>query len=287
MIPPRPPRFLSTRGKLGLAGNGAQLSTFGKHSRKPQPTGVPNVSDATPAAPARIFVVEDEPKLASLLADYLIAAGYEVTVLHNGLQASERIREAPPALLLLDLMLPGKSGLDICREVRAFSNLPIIMITAKVEEIDRLLGLELGADDYICKPFSPREVVARVKAILRRTRGSSDAPGEGRGLERASNLVADMVIDEAGFLARYKGHALDLTPAEFRLLRFFAANPGRVYSRDQLLSKLYDDERIVTDRTIDTHVKNLRRKLHRASPPEPDEEERIVSVYGVGYKYTG
>lgn len=220
-----------------------------------------------------IFIVEDEPKLAALAADYLDSAGYRTKIMDRGDGVVEAVRRAMPDLLLLDVMLPGKSGLDICREIRGFSSVPILMTTAKVEEIDRLLGLELGADDYICKPYSPREMVARVKAVLRRL-----SPPEQNG--PAGNLR----IDEAGFQAEFHGKVLDLTPAEFRLLRLFAASPGRVFSRDQLLQHAYDDDRIVTDRTVDTHIKNLRRKLHEAAPEAGDP---IVSVYGVGYKYQG
>ena len=220
-----------------------------------------------------IFIVEDEPKLAALAADYLDSAGYRTKIMDRGDGVVEAVRRAMPDLLLLDVMLPGKSGLDICREIRVFSAVPILMTTAKVEEIDRLLGLELGADDYICKPYSPREMVARVKAVLRRL-----SPPEQNG--PAENLR----IDEAGFQAEFHGNVLELTPAEFRLLRLFAASPGRVFSRDQLLQHAYDDDRIVTDRTVDTHIKNLRRKLHEAAP---EAEDPIVSVYGVGYKYQG
>lgn len=217
----------------------------------------------------RILIVEDEPKLASLLADYLGAAGYTPETLADGREVVPAVRARPPALILLDLMLPGRDGLDICRELRSFSDVPIVMITARVEEIDRLLGLELGADDYICKPFSPREVVARVKAILRRV---------GRGGESAA--TAGLVIDEAGYRATLDGQALELTPVEFRLLKTLAAGHGRVYTRDQLLDRLYDDHRVVTDRTVDSHVKNLRRKLEQVRPGQ----DLIRSIYGVGYK---
>ncbi len=215
---------------------------------------------------ARILVVEDEPKLSALLRDYLQAAGYQVDCLADGLAVVPAIRAAAPDLMLLDLMLPGRDGREICQDVRSFSNLPIIMITARVEEIDRLLGLELGADDYICKPFSPREVVARVKAILRRCAVTPAAP-------------AGLVLDEAGYRATYNGTSLDLTPVEFRLLNTLAAHPGRVYSRDQLLDHLYADHRVVTDRTVDSHIRNLRRKLEHASAGA----DPIRSIYGVGY----
>jgi two-component system response regulator BaeR len=227
-----------------------------------------------------ILIVEDEPKIAALLAEYLAAAHYRVHVLHEGAGAAEYVREKLPALVLLDLMLPGKDGLAVTREIRGFSEVPIIMLTARVEEIDRLIGLELGADDYICKPFSPREVVARVKAMLRRTHAPLSAH-PARGAE--SSEPARLRLDEQGFQAWFKEVKLDLTPAEFRLLLLFSKSPGRAFSREQVLSALYDDNRIVTDRTVDTHIKNLRRKLEQAGAPEGI----IVSVYGVGYRFEG
>ena len=228
--------------------------------------------------PLTILVVEDEPKLASLLIDYLHAEGFATCHLADGDAVIPLVREAPPALMLLDLMLPHKSGLDICREVRGFSQLPIIMITAKVEEIDRLLGLELGADDYICKPFSPREVVARVKAILRRLQVAGP---QGGGLHSGRPPALPLVIDDDAFTAHMHGQLLEVTPAEFRLLRLFVRHPNKVFSRDQLLTALYDDHRVVTDRTVDTHIKNLRRKLEGTGA----SEDCIVSIYGVGYKF--
>jgi two-component system response regulator BaeR len=170
--------------------------------------------------------------------------------------------------MLLDLMLPGKDGLSICREVRAFSALPIIMLTARVEEIDRLLGLELGADDYICKPFSPREVVARVKTVLRRV----SAPG--------GQIASPIMLDAEAFAAMIAGKPLGLTPVEFRLLSTLAAHPGRVFSRNQLMDILYVDHRIVSDRTVDSHVKNLRRKIVEAG----GRDDWVQSIYGMGYK---
>ena len=226
-----------------------------------------------------ILIVEDEPKIASLLADYLEAAHYRIQVLHEGQSAAEYVRKNAPALVLLDLMLPGKDGLAVTREIRAFSQVPIIMLTARIEEIDRLIGLELGADDYICKPFSPREAVARVKAILRR------APTQTAGQTAADipHLRPNLYLDEHGFQAWFKETRLYLTPAEFRLLLLFSKSPGRVFFREQALNTLHDDNRIVTDRTVDTHIKNLRRKLEQAGVPEGV----IVSVYGVGYRFEG
>jgi two-component system response regulator BaeR len=218
---------------------------------------------------ARILIAEDEPKLAALLCDYLDASGYAASWMADGRQIVAAVRADPPDLIVLDLMLPHRDGLDICRELRTFTTLPLIMVTARVDEIDRLLGLELGADDYICKPFSPREVVARVKAILRRVSGRS-----------APNGMLGLTIDEAQYMAAFDGKPLDLTPVEFRLLRTLASAPGRVFSRAQLLDKLYADYRVVTDRTVDSHIKNLRRKLQRPGA----ERELIESVYGVGYR---
>ena len=215
-----------------------------------------------------IFIVEDEPKLARLLEDYLAAANYQTEWFDEGRGVVDAVRARRPRLILLDLMLPGVDGLAICREVRAFSTVPIVMVTARVEEIDRLLGLELGADDYVCKPYSPREVVARVKAILRRTERT---PSESE--------AARLIVDDDRHVATLDGQPLELTPVEFRLLKTLAAEPGRIVRRDRLLSKLYTDHRIVTDRTVDTHVKNLRRKLTRAGG-----EDIVRSIYGVGYK---
>jgi two-component system response regulator BaeR len=222
-----------------------------------------------PDRTAKILIVEDEPKLAALLADYLKAASYQTHIIGDGRDVVAAVRAAPPDLILLDLMLPGRDGLDVCRELRTFSEVPIIMVTARIEEIDRLLGLEIGADDYICKPFSPREVVARVRAILRRAQRRPDVP-----------VLGGLTIDDEQYRASFNGEPLDLTPVEFRLLKTLAAAPGRVFSRQQLLDNLYADHRVVTDRTVDSHIKNLRRKLQEASP----EQELIHSIYGVGYK---
>lgn len=215
-----------------------------------------------------VLVVEDEPRLAALVADYLKAAGMAAATLDRGDAVLPAVRHRRPDLVVLDLMLPGADGLTVCRELRRFSDVPILMLTARVEEVDRLVGLEAGADDYVCKPFSPREVVARVKAILRRPRHD---PPAAPGLE----------IDTERHQARVHGQALELTPLEFRLLAALAASPGRVFSRDQLLDRLHDDARALADRAIDSHVKNLRRKLERVLPGR----EPIRSVYGVGYRF--
>jgi len=216
-----------------------------------------------------VMIVEDEPELAALVADYVRAAGFEAVVLSDGAAALAAVRAAPPDLLVLDLMLPGLDGLALCRAVRGFSTLPIIMVTARVEEIDRLLGLETGADDYLCKPFSPRELVARIKAQLRRAgyaSGAGPAPG--------------LTVDEAGRRVLVQGQALDLTPTEYGILAGMARRPGQVFSRAQLLDLAPQDNLDVGDRAVDSHIKNLRRKLAVALPGV----EPITSVYGLGYR---
>jgi len=220
---------------------------------------------------AQVLIVEDEPKIAELLRDYLRQAHYETHWIDNGDAVDEWCKNNSPDIVLLDLMLPGKDGLAVCRELRTHSQVPIIMVTARVDEIDRLIGLELGADDYVCKPFSPREVVARVKAILRRAEMTRADP---------TTTYRGLTIDEQKFSAAVDGHALDLTPVEFRLLALLASQPGRVFSRDQLMNKIYKDGRVVSDRTVDSHVKNLRQKIHDTI----GSDELIRSIYGVGYK---
>lgn len=217
--------------------------------------------------PAHILVVEDEPKIAALLRDYLESAHWRVSVLDTGTTAVAWIREHAPDAVVLDVMLPGKDGLAICREVRAFSEVPILLLTARVEEIDRLLGLELGADDYVCKPFSPREIVARLRAILRRVQQPS------------TTLPPPLELDEDSLEVRVRDVLVVLTRVEFRLLRTLFAHPGRVFSRSRLIDSLYEDYRVVSDRTVDSHVKNLRRKLLDAGI------DPIASVYGVGYRF--
>ncbi|HEY9380082.1 MAG TPA: response regulator [Burkholderiales bacterium] len=217
----------------------------------------------------RILIVEDEPKIAELLRDYLVQDGYDVELLDRGDAVEAWVRDHGADLVLLDLMLPGKNGLDVCKGLRAFSNASIIMVTARVEEIDRLLGLELGADDYICKPFSPREVVARVKAVLRRAKRRDEAHETG------------LTLDGAGYKASIHGRDLGLTVVEFQLLKVLVSRPGRLYSRDQLMDAMYRDERVVSDRTVDSHIKKLRKKITDVLP----DREIIHSVYGVGYKY--
>ena len=224
-------------------------------------------------AARKILIVEDEPKIASLLKDYLETRGaFETRVEARGDTAMEAFKKFGPDLVLLDLMLPGMDGMEVCKKLRSVSTVPIIMVTARVEEIDRLLGLELGADDYICKPFSPREVVARVKAVLRRS-------GPGVSAQRPKALH----MDEEKFKATLNGNDLLLTPVEFALLRTLSAQEGRVFSRDQLMNEMYPDYRVVSDRAVDTHIKNLRKKISDTS----GSEDMIKSVYGLGYRYEG
>jgi len=216
-----------------------------------------------------VMIVDDEPKLARLIADFLAADNLASQWIADGTQVEPAVRAHPPQLVLLDLMLPGRDGLSICKDLRQFTDVPIIMVTARVEEVDRLLGLEIGADDYICKPFSPRELVARVKAVLRR-------------VDRAASVsrFARLVVYEERHQAQLDGRTLDLTPVEFRLLNTLRSEPGRIFSRNRLLANLYPDHRVVTDRTVDSHVKNLRRKLAAAAAGE----DLIRSIYGVGYR---
>ena len=217
----------------------------------------------------RILVVEDDARIAQLLLDYLRNDGHQAQALADGAMALSEIRQAPPDLLILDLMLPGLDGVSLCRAVRCFSDLPILMVTARVDEVDRLLGLDTGADDYVCKPFSPREVMARVKALLRRAEG------------RVATMQRPWTVDDQGLRIAWRDRWLSLTPLEFRMLRLLLSRPGRVFSRAQLLDSVHSDIRDVSDRAIDTHVKNLRRKVQAVDPGA----DCIASVYGVGYRF--
>lgn len=219
---------------------------------------------------AHILIVEDEDKLANVLAEYLVLADHQTTILLDGLNVIDTVKEQAIDLVLLDLMLPGKDGLTLCRELREFSDIAIIMMTAKVEEIDRLLGLELGADDYICKPYSPREVVARVKALLRRT-----SP-------QVKTTVNILELDSDTYQVKVYQQVVELTAIEFNLLKILNNKPGRIYSRAQLIDLIYQDNRIVSERTIDSHIKKLRKKLNAIS----SDNELVQSVYSVGYKLT-
>jgi two-component system response regulator BaeR len=222
-----------------------------------------------------ILIVEDEEKIAGLLCDYLKEAGFQTSVLGDGDRVIAQVKKAALDLLLLDIMLPGKNGMELCREVRQFSNIPIIMITARVEEIDRLLGLELGADDYICKPFSPREVVARVKAIFRRVHAMHAMP------LKNSLVIGSISLDKNAHQVMIDKRELNLTPNEFGLLNVMMSQPNRVFTRNELINRIqgYDFEGY--DRTIDSHIKNLRKKIAQRLPGR----EIISTVYGVGYKF--
>jgi len=220
-----------------------------------------------------IWVVEDEPKIAHLLRDYLVQAGYQVSCLDRGDRALEAMGKNVPALILLDLMLPGMDGVELCREIRKTSNVPIIMVTARVEDVDRLIGLEVGADDYVCKPFNPREVVARVRAVLRRAR-----PQETPRRIHAGPFA----LDEDTHRVTVSGDDLDLTPNEFALLKTLMAHPDRVFQRQELLDRVQGYSYEGYDRTIDTHVKNLRKKI----AARLGDREVIRTVYGVGYTFS-
>lgn len=218
-----------------------------------------------------ILVVEDEHKIAALLRDYLVDAKYAVSMLDRGDRVVNFVREKAPDLILLDIMLPGLDGMEVCREIRKNSNVPIIMITARVEEIDRLLGLELGADDYICKPFSTREVVARVKAVLRRAYGESS---------EHELVVGPIRLDMEKHRVTVRTEEIRLTPSEFGVLQVMLKSPERVFSRNDLLQLVQGHDFEGYDRTIDTHIKNLRKKIGQVLP----DVEVISAVYGVGYK---
>jgi two-component system response regulator BaeR len=216
-----------------------------------------------------ILIAEDEPKIAELLAEYLqIQGDFDTHVISRGDEVPRWVQENGPDLVLLDLMMPGLDGLEVCKHIRQSSQVPIIMVTARVEEIDRLLGLELGADDYICKPFSPREVVARVRAVLRRSNAAGQA------------VLPGLEVDQQRFKASLNGKELTLTPVEFALLHTLSEQPGRIFSRDQLMDNMYSDHRVVNDRAVDTHIKNLRNKLSLQQPGS----EFIESIYGLGYR---
>ncbi len=219
----------------------------------------------------KILIVEDEVRIVRTLRLYLEQAGFGVTAVHHGNQAIPAFRQERPSLVLLDLNLPGQDGIDICRNIRRLGNVPIIMITARTEEMDRLIGLELGADDYISKPFSPREVVARVRAVLRRTHGSMSS----------DRLQAGVVeLDLAAYRAWANGRLLDLTQTEFELLATLMRNKGRVLSRGQLLEAVQGVAHEEFERAIDQHVKNVRRKLKKAV----GDVTIIHTIYGVGYR---
>ena len=218
----------------------------------------------------KILIVEDEVKLAALLCDYLTHEGFETYQLDNGLNVVDWVKQHSPDLILMDIMLPHRDGMTLCKEIREFSTVPLFLITARIAENDRLKGLEIGADDYICKPYSAKEVVARIKAIFRRQQNfSTQLP-----------VVAGFSLDKEKLHAFYQGVPLDLTLSEFRILAGLLDKCGKVYSRATLLDMLHEDERDISDRTVDTHIKNLRHKLQKIA----GNKEIIQSVYGAGYK---
>ena len=222
-----------------------------------------------------ILVVDDEPKIADLARDYLEHAGFTVRTAADGEAALTAVRRDRPDLVVLDLGLPGLDGLDVTRAIRRDSNLPVIMLTARDDELDKLLGLELGADDYLTKPFSPRELVARVRAVLRRV----DAAAE----PDAVTLIraGDLSLDLPRMRADLAGRTIDLTPTEFALLAAMARQPGRIFTRSQLLDAVHGVAFESYERAIDTHIKNIRRKLE----PDPRRPVLVLTVYGVGYRF--
>jgi two-component system alkaline phosphatase synthesis response regulator PhoP len=220
-----------------------------------------------------ILVVDDEARIVKLVRDYLERAGFDVIAAPDGEMALRLARRQQPDLIVLDLMLPGVDGLDVCRRLRRESGVPIIMLTARVEEADRIVGLELGADDYVTKPFSPGELVARVRATLRRANGQ---------LEPATKVRAgDVELNTAALTAEFAGRPVDLTPTEFQLLTTLVRQPGRIFSREQLLKAVHGIAFDGFDRSVDSHIKNLRRKIE----PDPRLPRYIQTVYGVGYRF--
>jgi len=225
---------------------------------------------------ARILVAEDDRKQADLICRYLEREGYSVAVVHDGRAAIEAARQRRPDLLVLDVMMPRVDGLDVCRVLRAESDVPIIMLTARSTEDDMLLGLDLGADDYLTKPYSPRELVARVRTVLRRTRKAGNGATNTDGPYRVGDLEVDPVRHEV----RLNGATIETTPAEFRILAALIAEPGRAFSRAQLLTEAFGFDHYALDRTVDVHVMNLRRKIEKKAA----QPQYLLTVYGVGYK---
>lgn len=218
-----------------------------------------------------VLIVEDEPKLSQSMAEYLVGSGYDVHVVENGSDVCDWVRINNPTLIVLDIMLPGKDGVSVCQEVRTFSQVPIIMVTAKTEEVDRLIGLEVGADDYLCKPFSLRELVARIKAVIRRHEYVPNNQSHSRGLE----------MDKSSARISFEGESVELTAIEFNILEKLMRQPGRIFRRDDLMEIAYSDGRVVNDRTVDSHMKKIRKKLTQIAP----DHKFVHSIYGAGYKF--
>ncbi len=215
-----------------------------------------------------ILIVEDELELATVTEKYLQHAGFDTQIIDSGLAVVDWVKHHHPDVILLDIMLPGKDGLTICQEVCEFSDTPIIMTTAKVDEIDRLIGLEAGADDYVCKPYSPREVVARVKICLRR-------------MNKMAMSKDPVSINEQQLSITFNGQSIELTVLEFNLFRLLYLNPRRIYTRQNIIDNIYQDYRVVSEQTVNSHIRNLRKKLSELSP----DHELIYSIYAVGYRY--
>jgi len=220
----------------------------------------------------KILVIDDEPKIVEICQDYLVKAGFDVSHAYDGLTGLAVARRSQPDLVVLDLMMPDMDGLDVCRELRRESNVPIIMLTARVEEADKLIGLEIGADDYMTKPFSPRELVARVRTVLRRGVGNPQAEVIHAG---------DMILDRGHYSARFPDREIPLTPTEFELLATLASQPGRIFSRAQLLTAVRGVAFDSYERAIDSHIRNLRKKIE----PVDGSVSHIVTVHGAGYKF--
>jgi two-component system, OmpR family, response regulator MtrA len=248
-----------------LSGRGERFPTVREQRRRP----------IVGAVGARVLVAEDDEKQAEVLRRYLAAEGYDAVVVHDGRGALEQARRARPDLLVLDVMMPGLDGLNVCRLLRQESDVLVLMLTARSDEDDLLLGLDLGADDYMTKPYSPRELMARVRTLLRRTRVADPTTG----VRRVGRLAVDLTRHEI----TADGRPVECTPAEFAILAAMAGQPDRVFTRTQLLKHTSGFDRDSTERTIDVHVMNLRRKVE----PDPRRPAHLLTVYGIGYKLTG
>jgi len=231
-----------------------------------------NESAAAAVRPV-LLIVDDDQELCSLLVEYLTPEGFTVELLANGAAALERLAKSSPDLVVLDVMLPEISGFEVLRRIRATSGVPVIMLTARGEEVDRVVGLEMGADDYLAKPFSPRELIARVKALLRRAEPPTDSP---RLIE-----IGKLAIDPASYRVSHSGKAVPLSTLEFRLLYYLASRPNRVFTRDQLLDAVWGTDRFVTPRSVDVYVRRLREKIE----PDPENPMHLKTVRGAGYLF--
>ncbi len=227
----------------------------------------------SPTLAGPVLIVEDDRNTAALVATYLEQEGFTTRQVHDGATALTQARQTPPGFVILDVMLPGADGWEVCRQLRRFSDVPILMLTAREEEIDRVLGLSLGADDYVVKPFSPRELVERVKAILRRTRPAATA--------EPLLCHAELSLDPLKRRVALAGRAVELTAAEYKLLQALMAAPGRIFSREELLGRLYEQGEAVVDRTVDVHIGHLRQKLG----DDPASPRFIETVRGFGYRF--